>query len=134
MKLTAFCLSVLISGNMTWAAGPVRNPASGNKAKAPSRPVANQGNKEWDAAQKLYKAQNYKQAAVSFYSIARKSSDMKLRRRAKFYLGVCLYKMNFKLVASFPFVDLVRTGEAVKNKKVSIISSPLPMNWASRAF
>lgn len=117
MKLTAFCLSVLISGNMVWAAGPARNPTSGNRARAPGRPVANQGNKEWDAAQRLYKAQNYKQAAVSFYNIARKSSDLKLRRRAKFYLGVCLYKMNLKLVASFPFVDLVRTGEAVEKQK-----------------
>lgn len=74
-------------------------------------------NRDWAAAQKLYQAQNYKQAAVSFFHISRKSPDFNMRRRAKFYLGVSLYKMNLKQIASFPFVDLVRTGEGVEKQK-----------------
>lgn len=74
-------------------------------------------NADWANAQRLYQAQNYKQAAVSFYHISRKSPDMKMRRRAKFYLGVSLYKMNLKQIASFPFVDLIRTGEGVERQK-----------------
>ena len=42
---------------------------------------------------------------------------MKLRRKAKFYLGVSLYKMGLRQVASFPFVDMVRTGEGIEKQK-----------------
>jgi tetratricopeptide (TPR) repeat protein len=108
MKWTSLFLAVIMSGGPTWA--------QAQKNSAPSAKSAN-GTRDWASAQKLFQENNYKQAAVSFYQISRKSPDAKLKRRAKFYLGVSLYKMNLKQIASFPFVDLVRTGEGVEKQK-----------------
>ncbi|MEZ0391552.1 MAG: tetratricopeptide repeat protein [Pseudobdellovibrionaceae bacterium] len=112
MKCTALILTTLLASSTVFAQAK-KAPAK----TAPAKPAAAPGTKEWAAAQRLYQAQNYKQAAVSFFRISRKSPDIKLKRRAKFYLGVSLYKMNLKQVASFAFVDLVRTGEGVEKAK-----------------
>lgn len=74
-------------------------------------------NRDWENARKLFQNKNYKQAAVSFYLISKHSQDPLQKRRAKYFLGVSLYKMNLKQVAAFPFVDLVRVGEGIEKKK-----------------
>ena len=100
------------------AAAPAAAAASGAAAPAGAkRGAAPVSQREWEAARKLFQNQNFKQSAVSFYQISKRSSDMKLRRKAKFYLGVSLYKMGLRQVASFPFVDLVRTGEGIEKQK-----------------
>ncbi len=110
MKPSALLISILLSGQLVFAQNAPR-------AQAPAgRPAAN-AVREWERAQSLFKAQNYKQAAVAFYAISRRSPDPKFKRRAKFYMGVSLYKMNLKQIASFPFVDLVRTGESTEKQK-----------------
>lgn len=90
---------------------------SQNNSGGAKSPTRKQVNREWEAARKLFQAKNYKQAAVSFYQLTKRSNDPLVKRRAKYFLGVSLYKLNMKQVAAFPFVDLVRTGEGVEKKK-----------------
>ncbi|MGZ5279791.1 MAG: tetratricopeptide repeat protein [Pseudobdellovibrionaceae bacterium] len=145
MKLTSHILSLILVASPLAAMGQNKAPAkrqqakasqkkappsgvaiapplpskSGAVAKAPPLPrkAVVAGARDWEAARKLFQAGNYKQSAVSFYQISKRSPDMKLRRKAKFYLGVSLYKMGLRQVASFPFVDLVRTGEGIEKQK-----------------
>ncbi len=92
---------------------PLQKSTAGAAKASPKK----KSNKEWESARKLFQAKNYKQAAVSFYQISKRSSDPLQKRRAKYFLGVSLYKMNMKQVAAFPFVDLVRSGEGLEKKK-----------------
>ncbi len=125
MKWTAEILSLVMLATPLMSMAQTKAPAAGKKASPavktlPAKmkaPPAAPGAKEWEAARKLFQAQNFKQAAVSFYQVSKRSPDLKLRRRAKFYLGVSLYKMGLQQVASFPFVDLVRSGEGLEKQK-----------------
>jgi tetratricopeptide (TPR) repeat protein len=125
LVMTTVSFVALQSEAQTKKTAPPSARPSARPAARPAAPVAGARRaspasgsaREWEAARKLFQAQNFKQSAVSFYLISKRSADMKLRRKAKFYLGVSLYKMGLRQVASFPFVDLVRTGEGIEKQK-----------------
>lgn len=65
----------------------------------------------------MMKSKNDAKAAEYFFTLSRKTSDQNLRMKAKYYLGLALYRLKFKQIAAFPFVDVVRQGNAVQKKK-----------------
>jgi tetratricopeptide (TPR) repeat protein len=127
-SILIFTVSALMI-SPAWAQSPAKKTSSAK----PGSPQINTGktrplqkskgaprkktSREWENARKLFQAKNYKQAAVSFYQISKRSKDPLQKRRAKYFLAVSLYKMNMKQVAAFPFVDLVRSGEGLEKKK-----------------
>ncbi len=99
---------------------PAKTAAAAAKIVTPAgktAPVAGSSNRDWEAAKALFLANNYKGAAQAYYLIGKNSRDLKMRRQSKYYLGLSLYRLGFKQVAAFPFVDLVRTGEMIEKQK-----------------
>jgi tetratricopeptide (TPR) repeat protein len=66
--------------------------------------------KEFSRASQAIKQKDYARASVSLFNVARSAKDANTKAKAKYYLGLSLYKLNLKQVAAYPFVDLVRSG------------------------
>jgi outer membrane protein assembly factor BamD (BamD/ComL family) len=66
---------------------------------------------------RAFKAKDYVGAVNAFYQISRNAKTLPERQESKFYLGIALAKLNLMQVASFPLVDVVRTGPGKYQKR-----------------
>jgi tetratricopeptide (TPR) repeat protein len=90
---------------------------SAMRAANPSAAVAG-GLKAIAKGLRMMKAHQDARAADYFYTLSRSPSvDQNTRIKAKYYLGLCFYRLRFKQVAAFPFVDVVRQGTSAQKKK-----------------
>lgn len=58
-----------------------------------------------------FKNKAYPKAVLSFYKWSRQTKVVAERQEAKFYLGMALAKLDILQVATFPLVDVVRSGQ-----------------------
>lgn len=66
--------------------------------------------KEFAKASQAIKQKDYARASQILFTISRTARDAEAKSKAKYYLGLSLYKQNLKQIAAYPFVDLVRSG------------------------
>jgi len=59
----------------------------------------------------LMKSGQYAQAANAFLVLSRRSDLMMERPQIKYYLGLCLMELNLNQVASFQFVDVIKSND-----------------------
>lgn len=62
------------------------------------------------SAFKVFKEKKYADASVLFYNWSRKEQKTPAKIEAKYFLGLSLYRQNLKQIASFPLIDVVRSG------------------------
>src|SRR6185312_6971187 len=96
-----------------------RNPAA-QKAKTKAKPTAaahSGAANEIARGLQMMKNKNDAKAAEYFFNLSRTARDQNIRMKAKYYLGLALYRLKFKQVAAFPFVDVVRQGDSAQKKK-----------------
>lgn len=66
---------------------------------------------------RAFKDKDFVGAVNNFYQLSRGAKDLATRQEAKYYLGISLAKLNLLQVASFPLVDVVRTGNGKYQKR-----------------
>ncbi len=64
-----------------------------------------------------FKEKLYPQASLSFYKWSRQAKTLAEKQEAKYFLGIALAKLDILQVATFPLVDVVRSGEGKYRKK-----------------
>ena len=64
-----------------------------------------------------FKAKAYPQASLSFYKWSRQAKVLSEKQEAKYFLGISLAKLDILQVATFPLVDVVRSGDGKYRKK-----------------
>lgn len=82
---------------------------AGPKVYSNSSSAANRA--QISAALGLMKSGQYAQAANAFLVLSRRSDLTAERPQIKYYLGLCLMELNFNQVASFQFVDVIKSGD-----------------------
>ena len=99
------------------------NAVEKNKTAATTRKVVPAGPKVYSnltnssmrsqisSALGLMKSGQYAQAANALLSLSRRSDLEAERPQIKYYLGLCLMELNFNQVASFQFVDVIKSND-----------------------
>ncbi|OFZ29141.1 MAG: hypothetical protein A2622_13950 [Bdellovibrionales bacterium RIFCSPHIGHO2_01_FULL_40_29] len=59
---------------------------------------------------KAFQQKLYPKAVLSFYNWSRQTKNLDEKKEAKFYLGIALSKLDLLQVATFPLIDVVRSG------------------------
>jgi tetratricopeptide (TPR) repeat protein len=87
---------------------------------APAKPAPRKGvsaGREIARGIQMMKTKNDARAADYFFKLSRASTNQSTRMKAKYYLGLALYRLKFRQIAAFPFVDVVRQGDPAQKKK-----------------
>ncbi|MFZ3228696.1 MAG: tetratricopeptide repeat protein [Pseudobdellovibrio sp.] len=90
--------------------------ATTRKVTAPGPKVYSNSNNATNRAQiasalGLMKTGQYAQAANALLSLSRRSELTEERPQIKYYLGLCLMELNLNQVASFQFVDVIKSND-----------------------
>lgn len=113
-------MALLISGaSLTTYAAPAKKaaPVATTRKVVPAGPkvYSNSTNSavraQISSALGLMKSGQYAQAANALLVLSRRSDLSAERPQIKYYLGLCLMELNFNQVASFQFVDVIKSND-----------------------
>lgn len=125
MKNNLLLIALLVFGtSLNSSAAPTRKPLKPAKVVAPTtRKVIPAGPKVYSnttnattraqvaSALGLMKSGQYVQAASALLVLSRRSDLAAERPQIKYYLGLCLMELNLNQVASFQFVDVIKSND-----------------------